>query len=67
MPGSSKGPPLVLESDDSASDFEKAHLPATAWPPTNWYESWVSGQDVFDVPREASPIELRWLVYRKTG
>jgi SAM-dependent methyltransferase len=61
------GLPLVLESDDSVYDYEKAHLPATAWPPTNWYESWVSGQDVFDVPREASPIELRWLVYRKTA
>lgn len=61
------GLPLVLESDDSVYDYEKAHLPATAWPPTNWYAGWVSGQDVFDVPREASPIELRWLVYRKTG
>jgi len=27
----------------------------------------VSGCDVFDLPREQSPIELRWLVYRKTG
>ena len=61
------GLPLALESDDSVYDYEKAHLPATAWPPTNWYASWVSGQDVFDVPREASPIELRWLVYRKTA
>jgi SAM-dependent methyltransferase len=61
------GLPLALESDDSVYDYEKAHLPATAWPPTNWYESWVSGQDVFDVPREASPLELRWLVYRKTA
>lgn len=59
--------PLVLESDDSVYDYEKAHLPATAWPPTSWYETWVSGLDVFDVPREASPIELRWLVYRKAG
>ena len=61
------GLPLVLVSDDSVHEYEKAHLPATAWPPTSWYESWVSGLDVFDVPREASPIELRWLVYRKTG
>ena len=61
------GLPLNLESDDSVYDYEKAHLPATAWPPTSWYEGWVSGQDVFDVPREASPIEMRWLVYRKTG
>lgn len=59
------GLPLVLESDDSVHDYEKSHLPTNAWPPTSWYENWVSGLDVFDVPREASPIELRWLVYRK--
>ena len=61
------GLPLDLESDDSVYDYEKSHLPATAWPPTSWYEGWVSGQDIFDVPRDASPIELRWLVYRKTS
>jgi precorrin-6B methylase 2 len=61
------GLPLDLESDDSVYDYEKSHLPATAWPPTSWYEGWVGGQDVFDVPREASPIDMRWLVYRKTG
>jgi 2-polyprenyl-3-methyl-5-hydroxy-6-metoxy-1,4-benzoquinol methylase len=61
------GLPLVLESDDSVHEYEKSHLPATAWPPTSWYENWVSGLDVFDVPRETSPIELRWLVYRKAG
>jgi protein-L-isoaspartate O-methyltransferase len=59
------GLPLVIESDDSVYEYEKAHLPATAWPPTTWYAGWVSGQDVFDVAREASPIEMRWLVYRK--
>jgi hypothetical protein len=26
----------------------------------------VSGRDVFDVERNASPIEFRWFVYRKT-
>ena len=30
-----------------------------------WYAGWVSGQDVFDVPREQCPIEMRWLVYQK--
>lgn len=57
--------PLMLESDESVHDYEKAHLPLGAWPPTGWYERWVSGQDVFDLPREDCPIELRWLVYRK--
>jgi len=59
--------PLDLISDDSVHDYEKAHLPAEHWPPTSWYVGWVSGVDVFDVKREDSPIELRWLVYRKAG
>lgn len=61
------GLPFELIADDSAYDYEKAHLPEGAWPPTGWFESWASGLDVFDVPREESPIELRWLVYRKTA
>jgi SAM-dependent methyltransferase len=61
------GLPLELIADDSAYDYEKAHLPEGAWPPTGWFESWASGLDVFDVPREESPIELRWLVYQKTA
>ncbi len=58
--------PLELVADDSVYDYEKAHLPDGAWPPTSWYAEWVSGQDVFDVERESSPIEMRWLVYQKT-
>jgi precorrin-6B methylase 2 len=58
--------PVELVADDSAYEYEKTHLPAGAWPPTEWFEGWASGLDVFDVEREESPIELRWLVYRKT-
>lgn len=66
MASAAAGLPLVQISDDSVHDYEKANLPADAWPPTGWYVEWVSGQDTFDVPREESPIELRWLVYEKT-
>lgn len=59
------GLPLDLVADDSVFEFEKEHLPAESWPPTSWYANWVNGQDVFDLPREDSPIEMRWLVYRK--
>jgi SAM-dependent methyltransferase len=59
--------PFELVSDDSAYEYEQTHLPAGAWPPTGWFAGWASGLDVFDVPREESPIELRWLVYRKSG
>lgn len=59
--------PLNLISDDSVYEYERFHLPAGAWPPTPWYADWVSGLDVFDVEREASPVEMRWLVYEKPG
>ncbi|ODR12804.1 class I SAM-dependent methyltransferase [Mycobacterium shimoidei] len=67
MNSAAAGLPLELIADDSVYDYEKTHLPAGAWPPTSWYADWVSGLDVFDVERAASPIEMRWLVYRKLG
>ena len=59
--------PLYLVADDSVYDYEKANLPADKWPPTSWYANWTSGLDVFDVRREDCPIEMRWLVYRKSS
>ncbi len=59
------GTGLERIADDSVHDYEKANLPADKWPPTSWYANWVCGQDVFDLPREECPVELRWLVYRK--
>lgn len=56
---------LDLIDDVSAYDYERAHLPPDAWPPTAWFEGWARGLDVFDVDPADSPIELRWLVYRK--
>jgi precorrin-6B methylase 2 len=59
--------PLGLIADDFAYEYEKTHLPEGAWPPTAWFEGWAHGLDVFDLEREESPIELRWLVYQKQG
>lgn len=59
------GLPLEPVSDDSVHTYEKQHLPAGAWPPTPWYPNWVTGRDVFGPASPRSPIELRWLVYRK--
>ncbi|WP_349269786.1 tRNA 5-carboxymethoxyuridine methyltransferase [Mycolicibacterium parafortuitum] len=61
------GLPLRLMTNDSVYEFEKANLAPGDWPHTGWYAEWVSGQDIFDVPREQSPVEMRWLVYQKTG
>ena len=57
---------LNMVSDENVFDFEKNHLKASAWPPTPWYPEWVSGQDIFSLPQEDSPVEMRWLVYQKT-
>ncbi len=65
LSAAASGLPLLLVSDDSVYEYEKAHLPEGAWPQTSWYADWVSGRDVFDLPREESPIEMRWLVFQK--
>lgn len=60
-----EGLPLRLVADDSVFEYERQHLPSGAWPPTSWYPEWVAGQDLFDLPREQCPNEMRWLVYQK--
>jgi hypothetical protein len=67
MAAATAGLPVTLLADDSVHDYEKAHLPDGAWPPTNWYPNWTAGQDVFDLQREYCPIYMRWLVYQKAA
>jgi len=67
MKSAAAGLPLQLVADDSVYEYESTYLPVGAWPPTSGYPDWVSGLYVFDVEREASPIEMRWLVYQKPG
>lgn len=67
LEGALAGLALDPLSEDSVFDYERQHLPASAWPPTGWYINWVKGLDLFDVSLERSPIELRWLVYRKSA
>lgn len=55
------GPPI----DNSVHDYEREHLPPGAWPPTSWFEDWSLGRDIFDLPRERPPVEMRWLAYRR--
>jgi hypothetical protein len=67
MATAAAGLPLTLLADDSVHDYEKQHLREGAWPQTNWYPNWTAGQDVFDLQRQYCPIDMLWLVYRKTG
>lgn len=57
--------PFDAPVEQSVHDFEEEHLPADAWPPTGWFESWTQGGDLFDLPAGRAPIELRWLSYRR--
>jgi SAM-dependent methyltransferase len=52
LSAAASGLPLQLVADDSVYEYEQAHLPEGAWPPTGWYADWVSGRDVFDLSRE---------------
>jgi SAM-dependent methyltransferase len=61
----SQGLPFERLADESAVTYEKDHLPEGQYPPTGWYEGWCGGQDLFDLPAERPPMELRWLAYRK--
>lgn len=61
-----RGLPLECVSDESVYEYEKENLPKGVWPQTGWYEGWVTGQDIYDLERDQSPVEMRWLVYRKS-
>jgi SAM-dependent methyltransferase len=62
-----QGSGLERQGDEAAAEYERAHLPEGQYPSTGWYEGWCAGQDLFDLPAERSPMELRWLVYRKVS
>jgi SAM-dependent methyltransferase len=59
------GLPFDAVSDEPAAGFERAAALPEDWPPTPWFENWSRGRDLFDLPGDAVPMELRWLVYRK--
>jgi 2-polyprenyl-3-methyl-5-hydroxy-6-metoxy-1,4-benzoquinol methylase len=65
LAAAAEGLPFTMVSDESTHDYEHEHLDASAWPPTGWFAQWASGRDVFDVSAEKSPLELRWVVYRR--
>ena len=62
----SQGLPFERLGDEAAAEYERTHLPDGQYPSTGWYEGWCGGQDLFDLPAERPPMELRWLVYRKS-
>ncbi len=61
------GLPLNFVSEESTLEYERAHCPEGHWQPTFWFEQWCSGQNLFRLSADKSPIELRWLVFRKSA
>jgi SAM-dependent methyltransferase len=61
-----EGLPLTPLTDESENEFEHTHLAEAAWPPTSWYDDWSQGLDLFHLPAGKSPVELRWLTYRRS-
>jgi SAM-dependent methyltransferase len=60
------GLPLQLIDDVSYVKYECEHAPES-WPPTDYFEAYCAGQDLFDLPAGRAPMEMRWLTYRKHG
>jgi SAM-dependent methyltransferase len=56
---------FVASSEESVYEYEKERLPESAWPPTGWFEEWTRGVDTFDIPMSKSPVEMRWLTFKK--
>lgn len=61
------GLPLRLVDETPVYDYEKAHLPASAWPPTGWFEAWTRGYSIFPVePPATPPVQMYWLLFERT-
>jgi 2-polyprenyl-3-methyl-5-hydroxy-6-metoxy-1,4-benzoquinol methylase len=57
------GLPLEIVSRESVYEYEKAHLPPAAFPPSPWFELWTRGKLVFDCEEVA--IALEWILCRR--
>lgn len=56
---------ITLVHDEPYVDYEREHLPES-WPPTDYFEAYAFGQDLFDLSSVKVPMSMRWLTYRKT-
>ena len=66
LKGASDGLGFTLLSEESVHDYEKKRLPESGWPPTGWFVEWTRGVDIFNLPVGKAPVDMRWLVYRKS-
>jgi SAM-dependent methyltransferase len=57
--------PLILLTDEPETAYERANLPTAAWPPTEWFEGWATGRNLFPI-LEQPQVELRWILLKNT-
>jgi SAM-dependent methyltransferase len=54
-------------SQEKCLDFETAHLPPEAWPPSPWFEDWSRGRHIFTLEdQQTSPIQSSWFTWTRT-
>jgi SAM-dependent methyltransferase len=61
-----EGLPLRVVHDVPYVAYEREHAPET-WPPTEYFEAYCAGQDLFDLPAGKAPLQMRWITCRKEG
>lgn len=56
---------LALIDDTPVLEYEQRHARAGTWPPTPWYENWVTGQDLISLPGSEAAVTMHWMVFRR--
>lgn len=55
---------FTLLQDQPVAAVERAEAAPGTWPPTEWFEDWAAGRNVFALPHDVpSPLELKWLTF----
>lgn len=58
--------PLEKISEESVVEYERTHLEPEAWPPTDWFVPWAKCQRLFPLTQGIAPVELRWVLLRRS-
>mgnify|MGYP001500512421 CR=1 FL=1 len=61
------GLPLEIVGDDPVFEYEQTNLPAEAWPPTPWFETWTLGRSIAPITDGRPPFQMYWIAVRRRG
>ncbi len=59
------GLPLQVVGDDPVFEYERTHLPPSAWPPTPWFETWSLGRSIIPVTEGRPPFQMYWIAVER--